>query len=236
MTIRSQQVVKRLKELARAEIAQQSQRFFKTGKGQYGEGDRFLGIRVPALRKLVREYQGMSLQEIQKLLNSPFHEARLFALLLLVHQFKKGASAKQEQIYRLYLDNTRNINNWDLVDSSAPYIVGPFLENRDRQILCKLAKSSDLWERRIAIMSCFYFIRQNDYSDTLILAEQLINDPHDLIHKATGWMLREVGNRDRQVEVDFLNRHYQDMPRTMLRYAIENFSPPERKAYLNGRV
>ena len=225
-----------LRDLADPVIAEHSQRFFKTGKGEYGEGDQFLGIRVPALRKQVKKYQATSLPDVKKLLMSPFHEERLFALLLLVHKFSQGNDAEKTTIYQLYLDHTQYINNWDLVDSSAYKIVGVYLETRDRQILYQLAQSCNLWERRIAIMSTFQFIRNDQFDDTLQLSELLLNDSEDLIHKAVGWMLREIGKRDVATEKAFLKTHYKTMPRTMLRYAIEKFPKQERQQYLTGVV
>lgn len=222
--------------MADPEIAEHSKGFFKTGPGEYGEGDQFLGIRVPVLRKQVAKFAATELKQVEKLLNSVYHEERLFALLLLVRQFSRGKEDEQARIYRFYLAHTQFINNWDLVDTSAYHIVGAYLENRDRKILYELAGSEDLWERRIAIIATFHFIRQNDFKDTLRLAKQLINDPEDLMHKAVGWMLREVGNRDAAREKDFLKKHYRKMPRTMLRYSIEKFPEAERKAYLKGAV
>lgn len=230
------QIHQALKDLADPTIAEHSQRFFKTGKGEYGEGDQFLGIRVPVLRAQTKLHRATTLDEIQQLLESPFHEGRLFALLLLVYKFNKGDSATKTAIYQLYLNNTDHVNNWDLVDSSAPQIVGAYLEMRDRQVLYGLVQSHSLWERRIAIMATFQFIRNHQFEDTLQLSKQLLGDKEDLIHKAVGWMLREVGKRDGAVERDFLNMHYQHMPRTMLRYAIEKFPKQERTAYLAGTV
>ncbi len=232
----AKQIRNLLKDLADPGIAAHSQRFFKTGKGEYGEGDRFLGIRVPVLRKRVRKFQNLALKEARRLLKSEFHEERLFALLLLVHQFNKGDEAEKKAIYKLYLDHTGYINNWDLVDSSAHHIVGNYLEDKDRKILYKLSKSSRLWERRIAIMATFYFIKKNQFDDALAISELLIDDKEDLIHKAVGWMLREIGNRDLAIEKAFLEIHYQKMPRTMLRYAIEKFPDRDRKKYLQGIV
>ncbi len=232
----SSQIIKALKRLANPDIAVHSQRFFKTGKGDYGEGDRFLGIRVPVLRQQVKQFQQTPLDEIRKLLRSPIHEARLLALLLLVRRYHIGGENDKTAIYRMYLDNTDCINNWDLVDSSAQHIVGAHLETRDREMLYLLAESGSLWERRIAIMSTFHFIRINQFDDTLNIARQLVEDPEDLIHKAVGWMLREVGKRDLSCETEFLNSHYQKMPRTMLRYAIEKFPEAQRKRYLLGEV
>ena len=210
------------------------QRFFKTGIGQYGEGDIFLGIRVPVLRKLSREYKTLQSAEVLPLLQSPYHEERLFALIILVNAFAKGDEALRKQIYDLYLANTKYINNWDLVDISAPNIVGAFLMNKNRKSLYQLAKSKSLWERRIAVLATFYFIRQNQFTDTIQIAELLVRerDTEDLIHKATGWMLREVGKRDMQYAELFLQKHCKEMPRTMLRYAIEKFPPAKRQKYL----
>jgi 3-methyladenine DNA glycosylase AlkD len=225
-----------LMKLANKKIAAHSQRFFKTGKGEYGYGDRFLGIRVPVLRKTVSLFQNTSLTQIKTLLKSEYHEIRLFALLLLVHQFANSDEIKREKIYTLYLNNMQYINNWDLVDSSAPNILGAYLFDKDRSVLYTLVRSKRLWDRRIAIMSSFYFIKHEQYTDALKLAKFLLNDKEDLIHKAAGWMLREIGNRDNDIEELFLRLYYKQMPRTMLRYATEKFSKPRRQAYLNGRI
>jgi len=230
------QIKKALKELADPAIAEHSQRFFKTGKGDYGEHDKFLGIRVPVLRRQAKQFQHASLKDVERLLKSRFHEERLLALLILVGQFAKADRVEQKAIYTLYLKNTQYINNWDLVDSSALQIVGGYLEDKDRAPLVKLANSSYLWERRIAIIATFHFIRASDFADTLKIAKILLNDDEDLIHKAVGWMLREVGNRDVEVEKRFLKTRYKKMPRTMLRYAIEKFPESERKDYLEGCV
>lgn len=232
----SQEIIDYLKSLSNPEIAEHSQRYFKTAKGEYGFGDKFLGIRVPVIRESVKKYKSTSLNIVVKLLKSEFHEIRLFALLLLVYQFSKADMDKQDKIYNLYLNNTKYINNWDLVDSSAHHIVGVYLENKDRAILVKLSKSKLIWERRIAIIATAYFIKNKDYKDTLRISKILINDKEDLIHKAVGWMLREIGKRDLNEEVTFLNRHYKNMPRTMLRYAIEKFSKTERDKYLKGTL
>jgi 3-methyladenine DNA glycosylase AlkD len=229
-------IQKLLRELGDADIASQSQRFFKTGKGEYGEGDRFLGIRVPVLRRLVREYRSVSYKELLGLFHSPYHEERLFALLLLVDRFERSDVSERLKIYQFYLTHMEYINNWDLVDSSASQIVGIYLIDKDRQPLYELAGSSSLWERRISIIATFSFIRNHDFHDALNIAEILLNDKQDLIHKAVGWMLREVGNRDPEVEKAFLKTRYQDMPRTMLRYAIERFPESERKRYLQSRI
>ncbi len=222
--------------MADADVSAQSQRFFKTGEGEYGEGDRFLGIRVPELRSLLKRFGDSTLEDIQKLLRSEFHEERLFSLLLMVRQFNRGSQAKKSAILSIYLENTLYINNWDLVDSSAYKIVGPYLEGRDRSVLYRLAKSSNLWERRIAIMSTLHFIRNRDFEDALKLSKILMHDKEDLLHKAVGWMLREVGIRDSAAEKTFLRSNYKLMPRTMLRYAIEKFPENERKQYLAGTI
>lgn len=232
----AQEISKLLRTLANPERAENSGRYFKTGQGEYGEGDRFLGIRVPDIRTQVKKCDAVSLENIQKLLMSAFHEERLFALLLLVRKFAKGDEKEKAAIYDLYLNNIHRVNNWDLVDSSASQIVGSYLELRDRQLLYKLVKSASLWERRIAIISTFHFIRNNQFDDALKLAELLLQDKEDLIHKAVGWMLREIGNRDETVEKAYLQLHYKKMPRTMLRYAIEKFPEQERKKYLSGEV
>ena len=225
-----------LLQLANEQIAEHSQRFFKTGKGEYGEGDIFLGIRVPLLRKLVKKYRGISITEVRKLLHSKFHEERLLAVLMLVQLFKSADESVQKQVYDLYLENTEFINNWDIVDISASNIVGAHLYEKDKAPLYDLVQSKNLWERRIAIISTFYFIRQNEFDDTLKLAKILLNDKEDLIHKAVGWMLREVGKREIEFEEEFLQEHYKIMPRTMLRYAIEKFPETSRKMYLRGEV
>jgi len=225
-----------LLQLANEQIAEHSQRFFKTGKGEYGEGDIFLGIRVPLLRRLVKKYGGISIAEVRKLLHSKFHEERLLAVLMLVQLFKSADESVQKQVYDLYLENTEFINNWDIVDISASNIVGAHLYEKDKAPLYDLVQSKNLWERRIAIISTFYFIRQNEFDDTLKIAKILLNDKEDLIHKAVGWMLREVGKREIEFEEEFLQEHYKIMPRTMLRYAIEKFPETSRKMYLRGEV
>jgi len=208
------------------------QRFFKTAPGEYGAGDRFLGIRVPVLRKLAAKYQALSLRGLSRLLRSPWHEERLLALLILVRQYARAELAQREAIYRLYMGRTAQINNWDLVDCSAEHIVGVHLRDGKRTRLLHLAKSEVLWERRIAIMATFYYVKRGEFDDTLRVARLLRDDPHDLIHKAVGWMLREVGKRSRTVEEEFLQQHAKRMPRTMLRYAIERFPQQLRRRYL----
>ena len=212
------------------------QRFFKTGPGEYAEGDLFIGVRVPQIRKLVKAHADTPLADIDGLLHSPVHEERLLALLLMVEQYQRGDEAVRRKLYQHYLASTDVINNWDLIDVTAKHIVGAWLADKSRKPLYKLARSKSLWDRRIAIMATFRFIPTNDFDDSLRLAEILLDDEHDLIHKAVGWMLREIGKRDRGVEEAFLQQHYKVMPRTMLRYAIEKFPERRRNAYLKGEV
>ncbi len=213
------------------------QGFFKTGPGEYGQGDIFLGIKVPVLRVLSKRYQGLEFNATLKLLRSPFHEERLLALLILILKYRQACPAEKEKIYKAYLKNARYINNWDLVDLSAKHIVGDFLKGQDKGVLFKLAGSKLVWERRIAILSSFNFEPNNDFRINLKLAGLLIADEHDLIHKAVGWMLREVAKRDRPCVERFLKKHVRVMPRTMLRYAIERFPEAKRREYLRvGRI
>jgi 3-methyladenine DNA glycosylase AlkD len=225
-------IERRLRALRDPVVATHHLRFFKCGPGQYGEGDAFLGIMVPMLRKLSRELTPIAAAEAFELLQSKWHEARILALMILVRKYERGDEATRDEIYLGYLRNTSRINNWDLVDVSAHAIVGAHLRERDRAPLYALAKSNSLWERRIAIISTQYFIRHNDFDDTLRIAEILLDDKHDLIHKATGWMLREVGKRDQPALERFLRKHAGRMPRTMLRYAIERFPEELRKRYM----
>ena len=225
-----------LRDLGDQMIAEHSSRFFKSGPGEYGEGDRFLGIRVPVLRANVRMFRGASLRAMVSLLKSPWHEERLFAVLLLVQGYKRGSESERDAIFDAYLQHRKYVNNWDIVDSSAHLIVGPHLESGSRGLLYRLAVSDELWDRRIAMLSTYHYIRQHDFEDALKIARLLRDDDHDLIHKVVGWMLREIGNRSTSVEEEFLQKHYQQMPRTMLRYAIEKFPEDRRKAYLNGTV
>ena len=225
-----------LDSLANPDIAEHSQRFFKTGPGEYGEGDRFRGIRVPVLRKTAKKFQQLSIDDTTALLHSPFHEDRLTALFIFVLKYKKGSEREKQLIYDTYLGNTTYINNWDLVDSSAHKIVGPHLADRDRSVLYELAKSPSLWERRISMMATYHFIHNDDFIDTLQIAELLLHDDEDLIHKVVGWMLREMGKRNFDLEDSFLEKHYRSMPRTMLRYAIEKFPEERRQAYLKGSI
>jgi len=223
-----------LRALASPELAALQRRFFKTGPGQYGEGDVFLGIKVPSLRMLARRHRDATPDTIAPLLHSKYHEERLFALLLLMQYYESGGETERKTAFDLYLDNTAHINNWDLVDVSAPHIVGRHLATRSRNVLHRMAKSASLWERRIAIIATFHFIRANDFGDTLDIARALLHDEHDLMHKAVGWMLREVGKRDLAMEETFLLQHYHTMPRTLLRYAIERFPEKRRQQYLKG--
>jgi 3-methyladenine DNA glycosylase AlkD len=229
-------VQRQLQKLSNKEKAQVLQRFFKTGPGDYGEGDVFWGIRVPQLRKLATEYRDLGITEVRKSLRSPIHEERLLGLLILVRQYSTGNAATKKRIYELYLQHTRFINNWDLVDATAEHIVGEYLRERSRRPLYSLAKSPTLWERRIAIIATFHYIKHHEFDDTLKIAAILRHDEEDLIHKAVGWMLREVGKRDMEVEEVFLKRYYLGMPRTMLRYAIERFPERKRQRYLKGKV
>ncbi len=207
--------------------------FFKTGKGEYGEGDKFVGISMPHARTIAKKYLDLSIKEVEQLLHSKIHEQRMIALLIWTYQFEKADDKTKEKIYNVYLRNKKWINNWDLVDVTTPKIVGEYLIDKDRSILYKLAKSSNLWEKRISILATFAFIYNGESNDTLKIAEILLNDDHDLIHKAVGWMLREVGKRvSLREEEKFLKKYYKKMPRTMLRYAIERFSSLKKKFYM----
>lgn len=210
--------------------------FFQTKKGQYSHGDVFLGVSVPQIRKTIASFKSTPLDETQKLLNSKFHECRLAALILIVDQFTRGNKTERKTIYNFYLSNTQSINNWDLVDISAHKIVGSWLEDKDRSMLYELAKSKWLWDQRIAIVSTLFFIRNNQFDDTLRLSEFFLTHNHHLIHKACGWMLREVGKRDKAVLVSFLDKHASKMPRVMLRYSIEKLPEEKRKSYLRASI
>ncbi len=218
-----------LNNLADKEKAVILSKYFKTGKGQYGEGDSFLGITVPDQRKIAKKYLSLVLEDLENLLQSNIHEHRLTALLILVEKFKKN---HEKNIVDFYLKNIKFVNNWDLVDLSAPNILGKYLFDKNKDILYKLAKSNSLWERRISIISTYTFIKNNNFQDTLEISKILLNDSHDLIHKALGWMLREVGKKDLNLELEFLNKYKKEMPRTALRYAIEKFDEEKRKFYL----
>lgn len=223
-----------LRRHASAEDAIFLQRFFKTGPGQYGEGDVFIGVRVPRTREVARAHRTLPLDDVLVLLASEIHEERLLALVILTLRYEKGSAEERQRIYRLYLANTKHINNWDLVDVSADKIVGAHLFERSRKPLYELVVSQSLWQRRIAIIATFHFIRRNDFADTLALSEKLLDDGHDLIHKAVGWMLREVGKRDEAVLDAFLDEHLARMPRTALRYAIERMPEEKRLGYLRA--
>jgi len=232
-----QKMCQELRKYSSREKAEVLQRFFKTAPGEYGEGDVFIGVKVPEVRKVARGNVQATLPQIKKLLTSKIHEERLLALLILVHRYQASDAREQEKLYSFYLKHMDRVNNWDLVDLSADKIVGAHLyERRDRSILKTWARSERLWTRRIAIISTFYFIKQGRFQETLSISRLLLKDPEDLIHKAVGWMLREVGKRDRRIEEKFLKTNYQKMPRTMLRYAIEKFPESRRKAYLKGTV
>ena len=212
------------------------QRFFKTGKGEYGEGDIFYGIKIPEQRIIAKQFKDLALNDLKNLILSKVHEERLIAAFILVDQFKSGDEKKKKIIFNFYLKNRKGINNWDLVDLSAPKIVGAYLIDKEKDLLYKFARSKDLWEKRMSIISTQAFIREHYFEDTLNISEILLSDKHDLIHKAVGWMLREVGNRDMETEEEFLRKHYKKMPRTMLRYAIEKFTEQKRNAYLKGKI
>ena len=225
-----------LEALADPEKAANLSWFFKTGKGQYGEGDRFLGIKVPEMRRTALRYRGLALSDIERLLKSRYHEIRLAALEILVAKYEKESPKEQEEIARFYLDHTEGINNWDLVDASAPYILGDYLKSRSRDLLDRLAVSPNLWERRIAIVSTLGLIKKGEIEDTFRIAEKLLSDKHDLIHKAVGWALREAGKVSRPAMLQFLRQHYKAIPRTALRYAIEHLPPDQRKCILSGQL
>jgi 3-methyladenine DNA glycosylase AlkD len=223
---------KDLQKLKNPEKAKILSRFFKAGKGQYAEGDIFLGIAVSEQRKAANKYSDISLKDLQKLLSSKIHEYRLISLFILINKYKKTDIAGKKEIVEFYLKNSKNINNWDLVDLSADKILGEHLLEKDKSILYKLVKSDDLWERRISIIATSNFIKNNKFEDSLRISELLLEDKHDLIHRAVGWMLREIGKRNQETEEKFLKRYYKKMPRTMLRYAIERFDENKRKLYL----
>ena len=230
------EIRRELESLGDASQAAILQRFFKTGPGEYGAGDRFRGIRVPVLRGLAKKYQELSLAEARRLLPSPFHEDRLLVLLILIRQYDRGDQDVRDQLHRFYLEHTRFVNNWDLVDVSAPHLLGHYLEDRPKDTLTRLAASGNWWERRLAIIATLHFIKRQDFDETLRIARLLLGDPEDLIHKAVGWMLREVEKRQGAVAEAFLRKHYRQMPRTMLRYAIERLPEARRQAYLKGTV
>jgi 3-methyladenine DNA glycosylase AlkD len=232
------ELINELNALKNEEQAKQCQRYFRTGKGEYGEGDVFFGIKLPVQRNIAKKYMNLQFNDLQNLLNSKIHEYRMIALIILVNKYKKSKKdkLKQREIFEFYLKNTSNINNWDLVDTSAPTIVGDFSSIEGTEILKFLAKSKSLWEKRIAIVSTHSFIKKRIFGETLSIADMLLKDEHDLIHKAAGWMLREVGKRNQEVLEIFLKERYKEMPRTMLRYSIEKFPEEKRKKYLKGEI
>ena len=225
---------KKLKSLANSKRAEHSASYLQTKNEGYGKGDRFLGIIVPNLRKVAKQFRTLTLPELEELLQNPIHEYRLTSLFIIIDQFQHGDIEKQKRLIELYKRNLRFVNNWDLVDISAPNLFGIYLQNRSKKILYNYTKSPDLWRRRVGIMSTFGFIRQGEYKDTLAIAKILVNDEHDLIHKAVGWMLREIGKRDKEVLITFLDKHHKKMPRTMLRYSIEKFNKKERTHYMKN--
>ncbi|HLC78625.1 MAG TPA: DNA alkylation repair protein [Candidatus Nanoarchaeia archaeon] len=229
-------LIKELQGAKNLEQAKLLQRFFKTGKGEYGEGDVFLGLKVPVTREIAKRYNGLNLKSIELLLKSKVHEYRLAALLILVEKFKNGGTREKAEIFNFYIKNTERVNNWDLVDLTSHKIVGEFLKDKKRDKLYELSQSQNLWERRISIISCFAFIKDQDFKDALKISEILLKDAHDLIHKAVGWALREIGKKDIEELEKFLEKNYKEMPRTMLRYSIEKLSEEKRKAYLGGNV
>ncbi len=236
MKLAVKKIENELHESGDKRIADHLQRFFKTGKGEYGYGDIFIGIRVPVLRKIAKKYQDISIEEILTLLKSAYHEQRVLAIIMLTNAFEKGDDKTKKRIFTGYLENTEYINNWDIVDISASHIAGAFLFDKEKKTLYDFATSEDMWERRISVIATHYFIKRNEFGDTLMISEILLNDKCDLIHKAVGWMLREVGKRNINAEEDFLKRHYRNMPRVMLRYAIERFEKEKREKYLKGKI
>lgn len=236
MSIRLNELRTKIKILSNPEISKTMRWFFKTGKGDYGEGDVFAGLNVPTQRKLAREFKDLSIVDLKILLNSKLHEERLISLFILVNNYEKAEEKEKEKIYSFYLKNRKGVNNWDLVDLSASKIIGKHLLNKDKRLLFKFAVSKNLWERRMAILSTYEFIRNDDFNTTLKIAGLLLQEEDDLIHKAVGWMLREIGKRDLRAEEKFLKSHYKKMPRTMLRYAIEKFPETKRKKYLQGKI
>lgn len=230
----SQSITLELQKLSNTEKAAFFPNFFKTGPGQYGEGDKFIGVTVPAQRTVAKKYSNLELSEVAKLLNSQIHEHRLTALLILVIQYEKAATEnKKKEIYEFYLNNLKGVNNWDLVDSSAYKIVGAYLSNKSKDLLYTFAQSTNLWQRRIAIVSTLYFIRNKQFDDTIKISELLLKDKEDLMHKAVGWMLREMGKQNQATLLQFLDLHYKQMPRTALRYAIERLSSEQKHKYMS---
>ena len=227
-----EQVKKELRALANPKKAKVLAGFFKTGKGEYGEGDIFLGITVPETRRVAKKFSNLSLADVRELLQSPVHEERLASLFILVDKYNKGSRTEKKDIFDFYIQNAKSVNNWDLVDLSAAKIAGNYLLGKDKAVLYKLAKSLNLWERRIAIIATYEFIRNKQFEDTLKISRLLLNDKQDLIHKAVGWMLREVGKRNLAAEEKFLKEHLKQLPRTALRYAIERFDSNKKNLYM----
>ncbi|MFC1710718.1 DNA alkylation repair protein [Nanoarchaeota archaeon] len=229
-----EELKKDIKKKSHPKKAKIYQRFFKTGKGQYGEGDIFLGLTVPEQRQIAIKYSHLNLPKVQQLLKSKIHEHRLVAILILVQKYKKANEDDKARIFNLYLKNTKYVNNWDLVDLSAPNIVGDFLFDKKRNFLYDLAESKNLWEKRISILATFAFIKKGEFQDSLRITKILLEDEHDLIHKAIGWMLREIGKKDQKILENFLQKYYNQLPRTTLRYAIERFEEKKRLRFLKG--
>ena len=230
-------VSEEIRALADKERAVHSKKFFKTGKGEYGYGDIFLGVRTPQIRLIAKKNISISTTEMKTLIKSKYHEERLLGLIILANKYSKDKDEKvRNQLYKIYVSSFKYVNNWDLVDVTCPHVIGKHLMDKERSILYSWARSEDLWTKRIAIVSTHWFIRKNDLDDTFKIAEILLNDEHDLIHKAVGWMLREAGKRDLEKEEIFLKKHYKNMPRTMLRYSIEKFPEPKRQKYLKGTI
>ena len=230
----TEDIVRDFKKVSSKEKADILQRFFKTGKGEYGEGDVFVGVVVPEIRKLCKKYyKEILFDTLDYFLHSEIHEYRLFSLLTLTYKYEKTEEKERKKIYEYYIKNIKYINNWDLVDLSAPKIVGGYLKEKDRSILYEMIESKNIWEQRVAILSTFTFIRNNDFKEILIFSEKLLDHKHDLIHKALGWMLRELGKRDEKVLKNFLDRYYLKMPRTMLRYSIERLNETEKLRYMS---
>ena len=225
-----------IRELASKKIAKHSLRFFKTGKGEYGYGDIFLGVRAPEIRSIAKKHIDISIADMKNLIKSKYHEERFLGLIILVNKYSKSNNEIRNQLYKIYVSSFKYINSWDLVDVTCSHVIGKHLMDKDRSILYTWAKSEDLWTKRIAIVSTHFFIRKNDLQDTFKIADILLNDNHDLIHKAVGWMLREAGKRDIKKEEGFLKKHYKTMPRTMLRYSIEKFPEDKRQKYLKGTI
>ena len=230
------EILKELKSLADAKKAKDLMRFFKTGPGEYGEGDIFRGITMPQLRQIAKRHQDIEIDQTLELLHSKYHEDRMLALIIWTMKFPRSSPSEQKKLYRLYISSSEYINNWDLIDVACPQIVGGYLIDKDRKPLYKLAQSKNLWENRMAVLATFTFIKNGDFADNFAISDILLNHQHDLIHKAVGWMLREIGKRDHKAEEEFLKPRYNRMPRTMLRYAIEKFEEDKRQKYLKGEI